>query len=331
MFEGEQVYSYIVAHILLIKYIEMTKPVAEVLAREVDQPEVAKLLETFSRGLEEYVNFGTHILNWDIKNSKGRDENLPVFLLFRQIIEFVDAISVMVKHSSIEPCKALLRSVLETALELEYILEKDSKTRALSFLLWHLHYDLNNNMKGIENTPEHQEHIAKLRSGKIASKYFNPMKIQGLEDHNLEISKQINSPLFTEIEKEYQRLQKKNPKWYELYNGPKNIEQLANRLGRRDLYEILYRYWSGTTHGTDILHGKLRRTKEGETMIVSIRFPAMAQMVTVYSLNLCVWMFSLVIRKRLPNHKNEFRKWYARNRPFHLKLTKEELLHVIDE
>jgi hypothetical protein len=112
----------------------MTEPIRDILPRNEHQPELDELLLQFSNGIDEVVNFGTHILKWEVNEATGRDENIPVAMMLRHTLELTDSLSILGRHSSIDPCKPILRSILETLFGLEYILENDTRNRALA--LW---------------------------------------------------------------------------------------------------------------------------------------------------------------------------------------------------
>ena len=50
----------------------MTIPIKEIIPREIPT-EVKPILDLFSTLLEEFVNFGSHILAWDDPKTKGDD------------------------------------------------------------------------------------------------------------------------------------------------------------------------------------------------------------------------------------------------------------------
>jgi len=50
------------------------------------------------------------------------------------------------------------------------------------------------------------------------------------------------------VKKNYVRL----PAWFAAHGGPGDRAQLADRLERKNQYEILYRSWSETTHAGDV-------------------------------------------------------------------------------
>ena len=88
------------------------------------------------------MNFGTHILKWDVeKKRNGRDKNVPSVFL-RNSIELGDAISLLIQKSSIDPAKILVRSLMESNFSLLYMIEKDEQLRAHAFLVCRLNKEI---------------------------------------------------------------------------------------------------------------------------------------------------------------------------------------------
>lgn len=309
----------------------MTKPVDDIFPKDEIQPELAEVLNDFSKGIDEVVNFGTHIISWDVKEAIGNDENIPVAMMLRHILELNDSISILIKNSSIDPCKPLLRCVLETFFGLEYLLENDTKNRALGFLVWHFHHQIKSSKKLLPTEQAHIQLLRKLQSDISIPNGIKPPVIPGIDKHIQYLETQLTLPLFSNIEAEYQNLinsGNSNPKWYQLFNGPKSIEQLANHLNRQALYEILYRAWSGPTHGTDIILSKLRQDSPGQSEIVQIRFPKDAQVVTQYAFILSLLTYGIIINKRIPKHKDNFDQWYLTIKKYFNDLISVQYLNV---
>ena len=115
----------------------MTQPVNEILPKQIDLG-LQQILDDFSLNIDEVVNYGTHILKWLLDFSKGNgDENLPLTMFFRDMLEKADSISILVKNSSIDPSKVILRSLFELHLFIEYLNEKYFTDRSMSFIVWH--------------------------------------------------------------------------------------------------------------------------------------------------------------------------------------------------
>lgn len=308
----------------------MTEPVKDLHPKEIE-PEVKKLLNQFSDLISETVNYGTHILNWDVQKATGSDENIPITLMLRHILELTDSISILVKESSIDPCKPLLRAALESLLQLEYILEEKTVERSLSFLVWNYHKQIKFSKKLIPGDLSNSELKRKMQMDKLMASNPNTPIIQGLENHIANMERAIQQPLYQAAENEYQRLRTNGSKvknWYELYSNLKSFEQLANHLNRQALYEILYRGWSGPTHGTDILQGKLSKSQDGMGEIVQMRFVKDAQTVTYYAMLLNIMTFQMMTEKRIPDYAQNRAQWYLTIRDAFLKLSSEQLIDL---
>jgi hypothetical protein len=311
-----------------MKY-KKTEPIKGVIPRELD-PGIAELLDSFSKGIEESVNFGSHILNWDAKITRGGDENFPPALLFRHFLELMDSISILIRQSSIDPCKLILRGALEVYFSLEYIFEKDTENRTMAFLVWHNH----KNIKRYKSFDPNEEQGKQMQSSLNKDKLVNGINLKNNPEIQLAISKLegvLKTPKYQNGEAEYQRLRnegEKNPPWYRLFNGPRNIEDLANYLKLSGLYEMFYRYWSGPTHGTDVIQGKATDNPMGGTNIIQIRYAKDAQAVTSQSMIILLKVFKVYINHRIPEKEIDFNSWYISSirEFFHKVCSKEQLI-----
>jgi hypothetical protein len=305
----------------------MYKAIDDILPR--DQAEVKTELEKLSSSIENVVDFGTHLLKWQADRRLSGDDVIVPILFLRNILEIGDAISILIKNSSIDPVKPLLRTLMENSFGLEYLLEKDKKNRALAYNVWITHKDL----KFIEKLNVSTQ-VGKQFSSEIKKdKYVNKLKS---DKYNFDAGKQnakelLKLPYYIPIEKEYQRTNKvkSNPMWYSLFDGPKNIEQLAKKLNHHTSYEVIYRMLSDSVHANNNSKNKLIPNADGITTdIIQIRFPKDAQMVTINALNILLMTYSNFYLKELPNKKAEFSKWYSSFREAFRELREKELFNI---
>jgi len=292
--------------------MKKTKPILDILNRLIENEDTKRILSDYSSGVEELVNFGTHILNWDLQEATGKDENLPIVLMFRNFLEQLDAISILIKEGSIDPAKIIVRSLLESYLGLEYILEKDTNNRALGFLVWHYINELKLYKKLKPGTEEHANFKSKLDKNGM-----QVPQIDKIDDHIKDVEYLLSLPIYSIALAEYKRIKgsgkskKKNPNWFELFDGPENIENLANYLGKQTLYEAYYRSFSGTTHATNIIQGRVQLMEDKTPAIVQIRFVKDANLVVGAAFNITISMYFLMLQKRIPSHKADFKEWYV--------------------
>ncbi len=232
------------------------EPVTEILPRDIDDKGVTEVLNKFSVGIEQTVYFGTHVMKWCVNATKGAGEEVvPLLFSFRHALELLDSISILVRKSSIDPSKILLRAKLEVLLGTKYILQQDAIRRAMGFMVWHIHKKLKRYQRLDPETQQGKELRKKIEQDFLI-KDMKITKPEQLDEMIANIEELLNEPANIEVEAEYQRFRRKsksNPDWYSLFGGPSSIEQLAARVKMLGIYESLYRDFSGPTHGTDIL------------------------------------------------------------------------------
>jgi hypothetical protein len=309
----------------------MTEPIFELLTRREEQSEIDKLLLNFSSLIEEAVNFGTHILKWELNELTGGDENVPIGLTLRHILDLFDSVSVLVRNSCADPCKLILRGALEAQLGLEYILQNDTKNRSLGFLVCYYHNELKLLLKVKPGEQGYDQLLSKMNADKSIPKGTKPPIILNLDNYIDNLKSLLAMPLYIQAEIEYQTLIKKgvkNPNWFQLFNGPRNIEQLANTLNRQALYEVLYRGWSSSIHGTEVIKNKLHQSIDGNIEITQLRHLKDVQSITKITMTLAIMCYKVMIERRIPNHTQDFAQWSATIQKDYQKITNEELLVV---
>jgi len=239
------------------------KPLEAVLIREI-QSEEAESLNFLAEAIEQIINIGTHFIKWETDRGDVPVETTPLIMMHRHILEMGDAVSILISSSSIDPCKALLRSIWETSLQIEYLL-KDPEKMGFCYITCHHNKMIKLHKRFIKNSFEQKEYINQLKG-----KSFIDIDIKNLSDPNAEnevkgFEKLLEDEYFKIYQKEYLRtLQKnKNPEWYSLFDGPKTCLELAAELKKKDMYEFLYRFFSSTVHGSDLLNSNLRILPNG--------------------------------------------------------------------
>jgi hypothetical protein len=300
-----------------------TKPVFE-LHPGLDHldPQKKNTLNTYSAGIDELVSFGTHVLSWGLEATNGRDEVIPQLMIFRNILENLDAISVLVRAGSIDPCKSLLRVVLESVLNLEFMLQGAVERNGLAFLICNYHSENKLTEKLTPGKEQFKQLRSKLRADRSLPDDILPPHIEGLHAHRENLKSLMDHPLYKEVETEYQRNVSsgtRNPAWHQLFDGPPTIEQLAEKLSHQGLYEVLYRGWSGSIQGEDILKGKFG-TEDGHFTITQIRLLTDTKAVTQHACSLGMIADRAYIRYRMPHREIDMGQWYLTFRSFHQSL-----------
>lgn len=294
--------------------------------REQDE-NLKPILDLFANGIEKLVDFGLEIVNWDTEKLDASDEHLPPILFLRNYLEKIDAISILVRHSSIDPCKSLLRTALENIIYLEYLLQKDTEQRSISFLVWNSISQQKWAEKADGSSANYKQLLSKYKKDKFMREHTPPVhpdieKIKTNGEQLLELDR------YKSTHEEYERTRKKikNPAWYSLYDGPENMDLLCTSVDLNAIYEVLYRIFSHSVHGNDVIQGKLLPDEDGKTYIAQIRFPKDAQSITQHCYNFCILIFKTYIERRLQGKMIKYVDWHNSIREFHNRLTTEEFL-----
>ena len=281
-------------------------------------------LTKLSCSIEGLVNFGTTIIEWDLNSKSLNDEDLPAILFLRNFIEQIDSISLLIKNSSIEPCKSLLRTGLENYFYLSYLLETDTYNRSMSFLTWNAINNNKNLSRLIPTTPEYKE-LEKLFLKDAQMKEQKPVTHPNAEQL-LQIGYSLlSTPKYESFKTEYERTKKKikkTPSWYSLFDGPKNIKELSEYLNHHILYDGFFRYWSSSIHGTNIIQGKISGDVNDQLEISLIRNPKYAADITKNCFNISIMAFDKYIKNRIPLKHQDFLTWYISIQQFFLQIGK---------
>jgi hypothetical protein len=287
------------------------EPIEDLLSRK-PQDDVSTFLATIADSIEEIINFGTHVFEWFEEGVAGRgDEVAPIAMSFKQFLEMLDAISALVRISIVEPSKIQLRSALEASMSIAWILQEDSERRAMAFMVWNVHEELKWNHKFDEKTPQGKELKQKLKDTAIENTQLPPSA--NIENARQNLNTLLTRPKYHAAEEEYQRLRKekiKNPNWYSFFGGPRNVEQLATKVGMTEWYELLYRQWSGVVHATDLLVGKVA-TSEGKTYIQKMRYPGEVETVYTLTVSMALKTYKRILEIFIPSKLEVFADWYV--------------------
>lgn len=296
----------------------MTEPIKEILPREM-HPEVKVKLLSMSNLIDEFVNFGTHVMTWIIHSSKGSDAQLPLTMFFRDMLEKADSISSLIKMSNVEPSKIILRSVFEISLYIKYLLDDNFEDRSMAFLVCNAKRKIRTYKAFDKNDPAYKTTIKLLEQDEL----LDPSFLENFPSLEKPITNQyeiLKLPHYQRITNEYERTKKgdkRTPNWYRLFNGPRNIQELAKKVNIPFLYVILYRKWSESVHGTEILTNRIVKSqnsykKEGKVNvdIIQMNLPIDVQEVASYTLILMLMIFIKLRDKKLQNKEKEIMDWY---------------------
>jgi hypothetical protein len=117
-------------------------------------------------------------------------------------------------------------------------------------------------------TPEGRS-IREVMADDPYHKDWKPVPIPELAERLREIDTMLATPEMVAIADEYRRTRKVRggkPTWYSLYDGPRNVQKLAQSLNRGASYVLLYRQWSERSHSADVVDRILTHGSGGQAV-----------------------------------------------------------------
>lgn len=251
-----------------------------------------------------------------------------VLMLVRHVIESVDGVSVLVEKGCAENCGPLLRSAFEGQLGLLYILEADSKRRALSYQVAHAHRKIKMYRKCDPDDPLGKQLREELKDDPMTEVFD---RIPGnLQEMIANLESMFTKPEFAPIEHEWQAIKKnKAPEWFALFDGPRDVRSLAIHLKLGAAYEGLYRSWSDVIHAGSGLNNVGRSDEPGKVVIRPVRHPNGLESVCSIAAQVCLNTTRNLIQKYDPEQWERFRQTYSETiRPRYMQVCKGKLINA---
>ena len=263
------------------------------------------MLSEYHNFIKAYTDIGLEIWEFRLNRYENNTEDISANLFYRQILEMSDAISELVNTGCAKACYPLLRSLLECYFQFSFLIKENEQRRSYQFL-YHYHIQKRKYFKKLLNDDE---------DGSFFKKFANDKHLKGtklnFDDRktflrNLDIvNENLNAPDYNEIAVEYERIncgKRKVKNWYELFDGPKNIEELAISLNESALYEIIYRDLSSFIHGLDIVHANLQFVEDFSARLLPLRDIRDVRMIVTDTILLIERSSLIFINKKLNNN-----------------------------
>ena len=271
--------------------------------------------------IDNAINFGTNLLKWELEKGQKGDEHIVPILFFRNILSVADGISILIKNSSIDNSKSLVRVLIESIFSLEYLLQENTENRSLAYFVWNAHKDL----KFIEQINFATKTGKQFKSNIAKDKFAKDIEIEYLPEFDngkKNAEELLKLPDYVGVEIEYQRTLVKSKKlnWFTLYDGPQDFEQLSAKINLNSFYQLHYRYYSKNIHSTSVHKGVLLTNEDGSGSLIQIRSWKDSISTSVDTLNFLLLTFMTFQRKLLPEKNSDFLKWYWEFRTEYLNL-----------
>lgn len=261
--------------------------------------------------INEVVNYSTVVASEFFhlipKQTNMSNEQAVIISIFLHIVEMLDGSEILIEKSAITAASLQIRSIFESLLYLEWILQKDVEDRANAYLINDYYGRIILEETFDPNTQRGKELKAKFRQDEYYNNY--PSVDNFMKDRSGEITKLknliVNDPLLHKIDMLFEgSLGKK--KWYYFHGGGNSLEELANKLNKQYQYQILYRELSDIVHGEKNLR---RRVLIKEGGFKTIRDPENIQFIALTAISFGLKAIRLMFSYFKPAALN-YKEWY---------------------
>jgi hypothetical protein len=314
-------------------FIMKIEPIDEIVPLKIDSPQVEENLHRLALLLEDVRNFGTVVIRAVFIDDKGINEYVRsvVTCFLRQIVEDVDAISILINNSASDPCFLNLRRLFENYIYLKYVLKERSEERAKAYYVNHLLSKRRHAEEGDYSTSIGKEHKTKIEKDDIAK--FLELESQDCRSEVEKIDSILQKPecqsIKTAFDQRKKELKRARIHWYSLIDGPTSLDGLSNSVGCSGLYEVLYRYFSKFSHSENELEN-IDSEGAGQAGLVQIRNPEHAQLITQMALTYAFYSFQITVRTLRPQCRRCLYQFYKENIDSPLtELKEKEVISVI--
>lgn len=260
--------------------------------------------------ISQSVHAGTYILDHLLKNPPGNSSHLAPLMLYRHSLELGDSIAKLLRFGSSSTASILIRSLFETSLGLEFILEKNvfHEDRATCYQAFRQIERYRNFTRYDPNTSEGKDLHRILDNDKTLEAAAFPRK--DLSKERQIIDDTLNSPSFKPFWDKFKSAKRKPKHWYSLCSPAPDIRSLARLIGRESEYVLLYKMLSESAHAADVLSGVISVSKEKKLEVHMLRGPVeKIKESTSLAANYLASCHTLLLETYLKNH--DIHKWFA--------------------
>ena len=266
--------------------------------------------------LSEEINYATNLFGRCMKEaSPTPEDDASLLALFRHVIEIADGIEVLISSCCCVPAIPLLRSLLEASLSIDYIIIDDYSKRSRSWLYFYYKDKLDLYNKLDSSTENGKDFEKAIKHDKYLKTFDLSLRQSDIKKEKLNIKAILEREVFKDIRNEIGKIvdkRKKNVKWYELYNGPSNIKELAYKVNRSGQYSFLYKLWSRFTHAQDFSQF-FDKSEEEQLTIKPLRGPSEIRSVAILSSILLISSIMAILKKFRVGETEAFGLWYVEN------------------
>ena len=268
----------------------------------LDQEYAAEISQQFKDSLnllDEVLDYGTFLLPRAF-GSSPRDVKAIclVFVQFRQFLTHLDGVVNLLKAGNCSSASLQLRSLLEIAHIMQWILASDTEKKIHYLYVANLRRRRQSQSMAIPGTPEAAQNAQAISRISLKTEQLNKIK-----DEVKRIDEILSQPEFASINANFQsRYQSRgfDEPWHKVYG--KSIRQISDEIGKISDYNFIYSPLSGVTHGSDMWKNVIF----GENISPNpIREPENIGKLAQFAVSLAIQVYGMILREYRSGEAND--------------------------
>ncbi|WP_018759511.1 DUF5677 domain-containing protein [Paenibacillus terrigena] len=295
--------------------------------------EVYKVLNSMSKVIDNYVDYCGYIHDKLIEEVPFGEYELPIPLLFGQIINTVDSISLLTQKGQTNGVRPLLRMLIESRLTLMYLLDQDIERGCKAYIVSHVQKEISTRRLFDQSEEKGKRLSSQLKEMFDLDANHESYPKKPINESAKHLFALLDKEEMYDVTQEWIRTKKEKrnrvPEWYSLYNGPNNLRELAQYFKEEPTYDVMYQTLSSYIHGGAALK-TLRVAEDNESVIPVFRDIEGLQTLVTWTINLISDLVLRMLEKYLPELKQHYADWYTKEvRKVHLKIAGTKLYKTV--
>ncbi len=268
-------------------------------------------IESFCSFIDEIVIKAEWVIEKSLFHNTENPLELAALLSIRQMTDFADGVSILIKQQSNDSAVPIIRALFEVSAGLEYLIQNDFETRSKKLLFFYYKSKEKDLLKRKKGTSENLKLVKELEGDKNVSIETIQFVKNGedVENQLNAVQKTLNQEIYSELKFSFDSTKfNKRKYWYSLLDGPETFKKLLESIGMPSRYEVSYSFWSAQSHGLDIINRNLV-FENGNARIIAKRNPAGSYDNTIEVVTILRRCLMNYVQKRLMQEITPFSIW----------------------
>ncbi len=268
-------------------------------------------LKVIIRKLESEFDITKNILIK--KDGVLKDSDIVFLLIYRKLIEKLDAIFVLHDNGHENSSESITRDAFENYVHLAFIDQEDYNYRTAAYQ----YESLVNQLKIINWFDPHSKQGKQLKGFLSTEKKELPLDLSERRDF---ISSRLTTGKFHNVHLDWERKRKQKtkggknnqyPTWYNIRNGPNNLSMMSGMVGMKEEYTTVYSLFSHQVHSLNALN-QLEEVGENIGMFTPIRGESREGISIQVAVTLGIKSLKIIMERFQENEKGMFDEWYTK-------------------